>query len=42
LNDKFAFCCHSHSLAGLFKEDTERALLEELPDSDPSNSSSDG
>lgn len=30
------------SIEGLFKEETEQALLEELPDSDPNNSSSNG
>jgi hypothetical protein len=41
-NDRFSFCRHSQSSAGLFTEDTEQALLQELPDSDPGNSSSHG
>jgi len=32
----------STGIEGLFKEENEQALLEELPDSDPNNSSSNG
>jgi hypothetical protein len=34
--------CGGTSIEGLFKEETEQALLQELPDSDPNNSSSNG
>lgn len=36
------WCNDGTSIEDLFKEETEQALLEELPDSDPYNSSSNG
>jgi len=36
------WCSDGTSIKGLFKEETEQALLEELPYSDPNNSSSNG